>query len=1043
MSNAELVGLFEATFHPELQVRKQAEHHIGELSKNPHFLSTLLQLINTDGAPLGAKQAASIYFKNRVHRFWDISSTSDKDDGANGKVENHISEDDMLYVKQHIISSLVSSPSAIQVQLISCLGYILASDFPNKWPEFIHQVVKLLESPEHQAVYTGLLSLLEVVKIYRFRSPKKRGPVTEIIDVVFPKIQKIAETLMDSSDSLALWMIKTIFKTYATAIQRDLPASLQAQESLVSWGTLFLKLIDRSVMPEDTEDEDEIAKEPIWKAKKWAYHCINRLFNRYGNPALLPSKQTQYQAFAKSFTANFVPQILNTYISQIAAYTEKKAWLSPKIRHLAATFISDCVKEKSAWKLIKPHLDMLVSKFIFEQLCFSKDDQELWEDNPIEFINKKMDPLDDFRSPVLAATNLLIDLAVDRRKTTLEPILAFTNNIMSAYNQTPPEARNYHQKDGALHIMLSLSAPLSSKKSPIAGSLEDFLGSHVVPEFSSPHGFLRCRSLDTFGRYAVIDFKNQELLATATRLVLERLHDDQLPVRVQAALVLQPLIGNEAVREALVPKLSQIMTVLLDLTNLIDSDTLTQTIEEFVETFSDHMAPFAVELAQQLCNSFMRIIGEVSTNVPDIESTDFDDLNDKTMAAMGVLKTIGTLILNLDSSPEIVLQLEQVVFPVIRFALEQELVDMYDEVFEILDCCTFTLKKISPSLWELFNPIYKAFMNSGIDFAEEILPSLDNYISYGTDVVVSHQEVQSKLYNIYETIMKSDRVGENDRIGACKLAESFMLNCRGHINHHIPGFVSIASTYILGQDAIKTRSFRVYAHEVILNAVYYSPQETLDILERNGWTQGIFIDLFNNLKSFVRVHDKKLLIMSLTAILQLSPEKLPSSLQSGLPQIVDGILQVFQTLPKAYEAREQIEKLYAADTHENFEDDFDWENAGYDDEDDEDIRDPEEEYFNNLAYEASAAAPDEDEDDGDALDDDSDFDENLDEELAFETPLDNINPYIHLEYVFKAIETENPAVYNIISQNLTPEKKQLFSEISQKADEARSNANNQ
>ena len=160
------------------------------------------------------------------------------------------------------------------------------------------------------------------------------------------------------------------------------------------------------------------------------------------------------------------------------------------------------------------------------------------------------------------------------------------------------------------------------------------------------------------------------------------------------------------------------MKVFLDLTNQIDSDTLTQAIEEFVETFSNQMAPFAVDLAQQLCDSFMRIIGEVATNTPDIDNADFDDLSDKTMAAMGVLKTIGTLILNLDSSPDVILQLERVIIPVIRFCMDQKLVDMYDEVFEILDCCTFTLKKISPSMWELFDSIYAAFNDSGINFAE-------------------------------------------------------------------------------------------------------------------------------------------------------------------------------------------------------------------------------------------------------------------------------------------------------------------------------------
>ncbi|KAJ1673123.1 Nonsense-mediated mRNA decay protein 5, partial [Spiromyces aspiralis] len=427
------------------------------------------------------------------------------------------------------------------------------------------------------------------------------------------------------------------------------------------------------------------------------------------------------------------------------------------------------------------------------------------------------------------------------------------------------------------------------------------------------------------------------------------------------------------------------MKIFLDLTNQIDSDALTQAIEDFVETFSDRMAPFAVELATQLCDSFMRIIGEVATNTPDLDSADFDDLSDKTMAAMGVLKTIGTLILNLDNSPEIVLQLEKIVFPVIRFCLDQKLVDMYDEVFEILDCCTFTLKKISPHMWELFDPIYLTFKDSGTDFAEEILPSLDNYISYGSDVVTSHTEVQTKLYDIIEFIMKSDRAGESDRICACKLAEALMLHCPGKIDQLIPGLLNLAATYILSEGAIKTRAFRVYALEVVLNALYYNAPATLAILAQNNWVNGIFTAIVQNLQHFSRVHDKKLLVVALTAVLQVPPDQLPAELQSGLPQIVDTLLQVFQTLPKAVEARENLAKIYEADTHEDFDADFDWGNVENDDDEDEDgeedgdVRDPEEEYFNNLIHEAQGAAPDEDDEDDDYEIDD----EELDEELAF------------------------------------------------------------
>lgn len=52
-----------------------------------------------------------------------------------------------------------------------------------------------------------------------------------------------------------------------------------------------------------------------------------------------------------------------------------------------------------------------------------------------------------------------------------------------------------------------------------------------------------------------------------------------------------------------------------------------------------------------------------------------------------------------------------------------------------------------------------------------------------------------------------------------------------------------------------------------------------------------------------RVHDKKLVIVSLCSLLSLPTDKIPVSLQSGWPQILASISHVFQSLPKAVESK--------------------------------------------------------------------------------------------------------------------------------------------
>ncbi|KAJ1873506.1 Nonsense-mediated mRNA decay protein 5 [Coemansia sp. RSA 990] len=990
-------------------------------------------MISAADLSLGTKQAASIYFKNRVRRSWQPSKRALEQYPA-------ISESDRTATKENILAAIYASSQAIKLQLTECLGVILKHDFPEKWPQFTVHLKELLHAQDAQRVYTGLLALLELIKRYRYNSTN-REVVNEIAKELFPQVQKIAEQAIASDDELAMRMVWLSFKSYLNTIQSGLPVSLQEPANLVAWGTAFIKMIEKPVAFDTATIDDDAAKEPVWKAKKWAVRSVNRLYGRYGNPALLPSGNAKkHGAFAKLFTANFMPQILQVYLQQIEGYTAGHVWMSTRVRGLVAQFLSDCIKEKSAWKLLKPHTEAIVAHFIFPQLCFTKADQELWEDNPVEYVQKRIDPLDDFGSATAAASNLLIDFAFERRSATLNTILAFVNGVLTSYLQSSEEARDPRSKDGALSMLTSLCGALVSKKSPVSKSLPDILLTHVVPEFKSKYGFLRARALDTYCRYSGVEFPDKQIGRNVFEHVFNLLQDPELPVRVHAALALEPMIENEENRDALAAHLPQVMQVFLNLTNEIDSDTITHVIEEFVEVFADRMAPFAVELAQQLRDTFMRIMGDVVTNQPELTSANIDDISDKSMAAMGVLKTMGTLVLNLEGTPEVVFRLEDVVYPIVHFVLENRVIDLYDEVFEILDCCLFAMKKVTPAGWALFGAIYSSFKNDGIDFIEEMLPSLDNYVSYGMDVVATNTDVQARLFDIIESVMKSDRVGENECICACKLAETIMLQGRGKVDGMIPGLISLAAAYLLVDDAIKTTPFLVHALEVVLNALYYNPVITLNVLEQYKWTDGIFTRMVQSASKFTRVHDKKLMIVGLTAVLSVPAAQLPPSLQNGLPQLFETVLLVFQTLGKAIEARD-------AWLCDNDDDEFgsgvDWDGAdedfdlGDEADDDDNADEMQSAFIKELASQAAQAlGSDHDElelNSNDDDDDDDDFGSPFDEEYSLESPLDQVDAYVHFEEKVAEMQNSNPAAYRAIVEHLSSENTQFVHSLLEQA----------
>ena len=71
---------------------------------------------------------------------------------------------------------------------------------------------------------------------------------------------------------------------------------------------------------------------------------------------------------------------------------------------------------------------------------------------------------------------------------------------------------------------------------------------------------------------------------------------------------------------------------------------------------------------------------------------------------------------------------------------------------------------------------------------------------------------------------------------------------------------------------------------------------------RPGMSRVFFDQWFvaiNSENKLPRVHDKKLSIVTLCALMEMLPSTIPPALQEGWPGVVAGALKIFKDLPKA------------------------------------------------------------------------------------------------------------------------------------------------
>ncbi|KAL2020505.1 hypothetical protein VTK56DRAFT_8390 [Thermocarpiscus australiensis] len=1032
MDAAAVRSCIAATLDADADVRRRAELQLKQAEGQPGFTDILLDLVQSE-QDATLQLPTVIYLKNRVNRAWERQEYYPN--------EPLIPEDEKVRFRERLLPVLAGSRNLVRHQLVPILQRILHCDFPDRWPTFMDYTLQLLNTNDPRSVLAGLQCLLAVCRAYRFKAADSdsRGHFDKIIEATFPRLLVICNELVNQESDEAGEMLHIALKSYRHATWLELCDFLRQSAVNLGWCTVFLQTVSKAI-PASAMQGDPLERERHhwWKAKKWAYFNLNRLYMRHGSPQAAMDRPASEipSRFIKEFSTQVAPEILKHYLQEIEKWVAKTIWLSRPCLSYTIVFLDECIRPKEMWAHLKPHLTNLVTHFIFPVLCLTEEDIEKFEEEPEEYLHRKLTLFEEVSQPDVSATNFLVTLTKARRKQTFE-ILTFINEVVNQYEQAPEGSKNHIAKEGALRMIGTLAPVILGKNSPIAPQVEYFLVRYVFPDFTSEQGFLRARACDTVEKFEQLDFKDQNNLLAIYRHILDRMADPKLPVRVTAALALQPLIRHDIIRTSMQTSIPTIMQQLLKLANEADIDALANVMEDFVEVFAAELTPFAVALSEQLRDTYLRIVRELLENSDrrdDLDNEYGDYLDDKSITALGVLQTIGTLILTLESTPDILLHIETVLMPVIQITLENKLYDLYNEVFEIIDSCTFSAKRISPNMWKAFELVHATFKSGAELYLEDMLPALDNFVQYGAPQLIEKPEYVEALFSMVSDMFTDGKVGGVDRVCACKLAEAMMLSLRGHINNCVHGFINMAMSVLANQE-VKPKSYKVHLMEMVINAIYYDPILSLQVLESQGWTNKFFSLWFGSMSSFTRVHDKQLCILAIIALLSIGPEQVPASVMVGWPRLLLGIKMLFDTLPEAMQNREEALKddfqldggTYGyGDSEDEWDDEeADWDGAEEEPEVNTEVKDEGTAYLEFLNEEAQKFKATDGEESDLELGEDS---------VLLESPLDKIDPYLAFRDSFKKLREEQPHFFASLMSHLSSTEQAALYAVCSRAD---------
>ncbi|KAI8924967.1 Cse1-domain-containing protein [Entophlyctis helioformis] len=570
--------------------RKLAEQQLAAGEASPGFAVMLLSLVQSPATDPSVRFAAALYFKNLAKKHWK------QIDGE----QDFLAAEDRDAIKATIVPLMISVPSSLQLQLSEAVTIIADNDFPGKWKNLIQDLVARLNLQDLNVNIGVLQTAHSIFKRWRhqFRTDALYLEIKFVIDnFAGPYLEffKAIDGLIDanSGDKATLeklfeilFLLTKIFYSFTCL---DLPEFFEDHQN--EFMDLFSKYLTYSnpllVSPSDEAGHMEKVKAMI---------CENiDLFAR-----MYEDEFTRLPQFV---------QLVWTLLTTTSIEQKNDVLVS---RMLA--FLTSIIKPVRHRELFNnpATLQSICREIILPNMTLRESDEELFEDDPIEYIRRDLEGSDS-ETRRNAAAELVRGLLEHFAKEVTEIFSQDVNRFLTSYAANP--AANWQAKDTALYLITSLSAKSLTAQTGATQTNEhiqiaDVFAAHVLPDLQAPvegamHHIIKVDAI----KYLTV-FRGQltkQQLVSILPLVANHLGSSNFVVHTWAAHAIERIFAMKAGNALLfTPADTAIMSgpILARLFDLIEAG---RTPEKLAE--NDYLMKCA-----------MRTIATVRDQIPDFQN---------------------------------------------------------------------------------------------------------------------------------------------------------------------------------------------------------------------------------------------------------------------------------------------------------------------------------------------------------------------------------------------------------------------------------------
>lgn len=181
------------------------------------FPPLLLQIVVATEVDFTLRQAAVLYLKNLIMRYWNEGEC--RRVYFNTKLNAHqfsFHEEDRALIRDSILESTFQAPKLLCDPLGLCMNSIIRNDFPDRWPQIVDKIDYYLHSPNSDHWSGALLALFQLVKRFEYT---ENAPFLDAMSILLPDTYKVMVRIVGDTSDNSLLLQKQILKIYFALVE--------------------------------------------------------------------------------------------------------------------------------------------------------------------------------------------------------------------------------------------------------------------------------------------------------------------------------------------------------------------------------------------------------------------------------------------------------------------------------------------------------------------------------------------------------------------------------------------------------------------------------------------------------------------------------------------------------------------------------------------------------------------------------------------------------------------------------------------------------